>query len=52
MVKEYVGKESNIEWQDKYVEVYKWVEEQYVAYGVLDVFFIFDKIWLMCSFCF
>ena len=31
MVKEYVGKESNIEWQDKYVEVYKWVEEQGIS---------------------
>jgi len=38
-VKSYVGKESNTEWQDKYVEVYKWVEEQ----GILIDEKVFDK---------
>ena len=39
MVKDYVGKELNIEWQDKYTEVYKWVEEQ----GILVDEKLFDK---------
>ena len=39
MVKDYVGKESNTEWQDKYTEVYKWVEEQ----GILVDEKLFDK---------
>lgn len=39
MVKAYVGKESNTEWQDKYTEVYKWVEEQ----GILVDEKLFDK---------
>jgi hypothetical protein len=38
-VKDYVGLESNIEWQSKYVEVYKWVEEQ----GILINEKLFDK---------
>jgi hypothetical protein len=39
MVKDYVGKESNTKWQDKYTEVYKWVEEQ----GILVDEKLFDK---------
>jgi hypothetical protein len=39
MVKKYVGQESNTEWQNKYVEVYKWVEEQ----GILIDEKLFDK---------
>jgi len=39
MVKEYVGRESNAEWQSKYTEVYKWVEEQ----GILVDEKLFDK---------
>jgi hypothetical protein len=39
MVKKYVGQESNTEWQNKYVEVYKWVEEQ----GILMDEKLFDK---------
>jgi hypothetical protein len=39
MVKDYVGKESNTEWQSKYTEVYKWVEEQ----GILVDERLFDK---------
>jgi hypothetical protein len=39
MVKDYVGKESNTEWQAKYTEVYKWVEEQ----GILVDEKLFDK---------
>lgn len=27
-VKPYIGQEDNLEWQNKYVEAYKWVEEQ------------------------
>jgi hypothetical protein len=38
-VKDYVGLESNTEWQNKYVEVYKWVEEQ----GILIDEKLFDK---------
>jgi len=38
-VKDYVGLESNIEWQSKYVEVYKWVEEK----GILINEKLFDK---------
>ena len=38
-VKKYVGKELNTEWQSKYVEVYKWVEEQ----GILVDEKLFDK---------
>jgi hypothetical protein len=38
-VKDFVGLESNIEWQSKYVEVYKWVEEQ----GILINEKLFDK---------
>jgi hypothetical protein len=38
-VKDYVGLESNTEWQSKYVEVYKWVEEQ----GILINEKLFDK---------
>ena len=39
MVKKYVGQEKNVEWQNKYVEVYKWVEEQ----GILVDEKLFDK---------
>ena len=39
MVKDYVGKESSTGWQDKYTEVYKWVEEQ----GILVDEKLFDK---------
>ena len=39
MVKDYVGRESNAEWQSKYTEVYKWVEEQ----GILVDEKLFDK---------
>ena len=39
LVKDYVGKEQNTEWQDKYTEVYKWVEEQ----GILVDEKLFDK---------
>jgi hypothetical protein len=39
VVKDYVGRESNVEWQNKYVEVYKWVEEQ----GILINEHLFDK---------
>ena len=39
MVKEYAGRESNVEWQNKYTEVYKWVEEQ----GILVDEKLFDK---------
>jgi hypothetical protein len=39
MVKDYVGRESNAEWQNKYTEVYKWVEEQ----GILIDEKLFDK---------
>lgn len=39
MVKDYVGRESNAEWQNKYTEVYKWVEEQ----GILVDEKLFDK---------
>jgi hypothetical protein len=39
MVKKYIGKESNTEWQNKYTEVYKWVEEQ----GILIDEKLFDK---------
>ena len=39
MVKDYAGRESNAEWQSKYVEVYKWVEEQ----GILVDEKLFDK---------
>jgi hypothetical protein len=39
MVKKYVGQESNTEWQNKYVDVYKWVEEQ----GILIDEKVFDK---------
>jgi hypothetical protein len=39
MVKDYVGRESNTEWQSKYTEVYKWVEEQ----GILVDEKLFDK---------
>ena len=39
MVKDYVGKEKNTEWQDRYTEVYKWVEEQ----GILVDEKLFDK---------
>lgn len=40
-VKEYVGTESNIEWQNKYVQAYKWVEEQGLTLNekVFDKFF-------------
>ena len=38
-VKDYVGRESNVEWQNKYTEVYKWVEEQ----GILVDEKLFDK---------
>jgi len=38
-VRDYVGKESNTEWQGKYVEVYRWVEEQ----GILIDEKVFDK---------
>jgi hypothetical protein len=31
LVKNYVGKELNVEWQNKYTEVYKWVEEQGIS---------------------
>ena len=39
IVKKYVGKEQNTEWQNKYTEVYKWVEEQ----GILVDEKLFDK---------
>jgi hypothetical protein len=39
MVRDYVGRESNTEWQSKYTEVYKWVEEQ----GILIDEKLFDK---------
>lgn len=39
LVKNYVGKERNTEWQNKYTEVYKWVEEQ----GILVNEKLFDK---------
>ena len=39
MVKKYIGKESNTEWQNKYTEVYKWVEGQ----GILIDEKLFDK---------
>ena len=39
MVKEYAGQERNTEWYDKYVETYKWVEEQ----GILVDEKLFDK---------
>lgn len=39
LVKKYVGKEQNTGWQDKYTEVYKWVEEQ----GILIDEKLFDK---------
>ena len=39
MVKSYTGKELNTEWQNKYTEVYKWVEEQ----GILVDEKLFDK---------
>lgn len=35
----YIGKESNLEWQEKFVEAYKWVEEQ----GLLTDARVFDK---------
>jgi hypothetical protein len=38
-VKDYIGRESNAEWQSKYTEVYKWVEEQ----GILVDERLFDK---------
>ena len=31
MVKDYTGRYSNVEWQNKYTEVYKWVEEQGIS---------------------
>jgi hypothetical protein len=31
IVRDYVGKERNTEWQNKYTEVYKWVEEQGIS---------------------
>jgi hypothetical protein len=39
LVRDYVGKERNVEWQNKYAEVYKWVEEQ----GILVDEKLFDK---------
>lgn len=39
LAKKYVGKEKNVEWQNKYVEAYKWVEEQ----GILTDPKVFDK---------
>jgi hypothetical protein len=39
MVRKYAGLESNTEWQNKYTEVYKWVEEQ----GILIDEKLFDK---------
>ena len=41
LLKKYAGKEENTEWQDKYVEVYKWVEEQGLTLNekVFDKFF-------------
>jgi hypothetical protein len=38
-VRNYIGRESNAEWQNKYAEVYKWVEEQ----GILIDEKVFDK---------
>lgn len=38
-VKKYVGQESNVEWLNKYVESYKWVEEQ----GLFTESKLFDK---------
>jgi len=44
-VKPYIGRESNTEWQSKYVEAYKWVEEQGLAVDerVFDKFF--EPVW-------
>ena len=39
MVKKYIGLELNTEWQSKYTEVYRWVEEQ----GILVDEKLFDK---------
>ena len=38
-VKSYIGQETNVEWQEKYVEAYRWVEEQ----GLLTDPRVFDK---------
>lgn len=40
-VKSYIGKESNLEWQNNYVKAYKWVEEQGLTVNerVFDKFF-------------
>lgn len=38
-VKPYIGQEDNLEWQNKYVEAYKWVEEQ----GLLTNERVFNK---------
>lgn len=38
-VKPYIGQEQNLEWQNKYVEAYKWVEEQ----GLLTDERVFNK---------
>jgi hypothetical protein len=44
-VKPYVGQENNIEWQNKYVEAYRWAEEQGLAVDerVFDKFF--EPVW-------
>lgn len=40
-VKKYAGRESNVEWQNNYVETYRWVEEQGLTLNerVFDKFF-------------
>lgn len=40
-VRSYIGKESNLEWQNNYVKAYKWVEEQGLTVNerVFDKFF-------------
>jgi len=31
LIRQYVGKEANIQWQNNYTDAYKWVEEQGIA---------------------
>jgi len=31
LIRQYIGKESNIDWQNTYTDAYKWVEEQGIA---------------------
>jgi len=44
-VKPYIGKESNLEWQNKYVEAYKWVEEQGLTLNERVFNKFFEPIW-------